>query len=424
LYSDEDHLLGNQTHDPYFKPDWDPVLFLNSCYIAHLCAIDRRLGESLGIYTDPETNGSHDWDTFTRFVRAGHTPVHIPEVLYSWRMHPNSCAGNIASKDYIFSSQQKVLRRYLDSVPGREKHALELSPLFKGTPDWRLMRQPHNPCPLTVIVLGGSNRSSSRHKVLETSEWPGHVAVGFPVHRSLRDLGRLVSRHAPRDGLVAFVSEGLEIQHPEWAWQALGLTELHRDLVLVGGRISSPEGVVTDAGRYLGYGRGCDCPDRGRPSAHLGYHAQMFKERSVDAVPLQLCVFKTEFLAELLANRRVLNQATLFSLPLWAGAAARRSGARVAYSPFLAARTSEDWLHRISEEDQRNFVRHNADVLGEAKYYPSHCDVSGMRAYRETSWQERLNHLDHQLTLSGIHPRKNLARPVRQPILLSDIRAA
>src|ERR1700683_3358576 len=105
LYSDEDHLLGNLTIDPYFKPGWDPVLFVNSCYIAHLCAIDRRLGERLGIYTDSETNGYHDWDSFTRFVRAGYTAVHIPEVLYSWRMHPNSTAANSASKDYIYTSQ-------------------------------------------------------------------------------------------------------------------------------------------------------------------------------------------------------------------------------------------------------------------------------------------------------------------------------
>jgi hypothetical protein len=424
LYSDEDHLLGNQTHDAYFKPDWDPVLFSNSCYIAHLCAIDRRLGESLEIYSDRETNGSHDWDSFTRFVKAGHTPVHIPEVLYSWRMHQSSCAGNIGSKDYIYSSQQKVLRRYLDSSPEKDKHSLELSPLFKGTPDWRFVRQQRSPCPLTAIVLGGSSGASRRHKVLESFDWPGHVAIGFSIHRSLRDLSRIVARHAQRDGLVAFVSESLEIQHSEWAWQALGLMELHSDLVLVGGRICSPEGTVTDAGRYFGYGRGCDCPDRGRPMANVGYHAQMHKERSVDAVSLQLCVFKAEFLADLLANRCVQNQATLFSLAMWAGAVARRNGARVAYSPFLAGRTSEDWQHRISEEDQRNFVRHNADVLCDSKYYPAHCDVTGARAYQESTYQARRTHLDNQFTLCGVHPQSISPRRIQRPILLTDVRAA
>ena len=414
LYSDEDHLVGNHTIDPYFKPDWDPVLLLNTCYIAHLCAIDRRLGEQLGIYTDSDTNGSHDWDTFTRFVTAGHAAVHVPEVLYSWRMHPNSTAGNIACKDYIYSSQQKVLQRYFESVPRRELYSVELSPLFKGTPDWRIRRKECSPSPLTVIVLGGSTRPDHRHKVLESFEWPGHAAIGFPLHDSPHDLARVVARHAPRDGLVAFVSDRVEIQEREWAWQALGLMELHSDVVLVGGRVHSPEGVVLDGARYLGYGRGCDCPDRGQPATFLGYVGQIAKEHSADAVSLQLCVFKTKFLSELLANQCLRKHATLFSLPMWAGAAARRSGARVAYSPFLTVKTSEDWMRRISEEDQRDFVRHNADLLSEAKYYSPHCDLSGARAFQESSMQARRDHLHNQLTLCGIHPEAVLRRASRK----------
>ena len=31
-----------------FKPDWDPVLFSNSCYTAHLSVVDRRMALALG----------------------------------------------------------------------------------------------------------------------------------------------------------------------------------------------------------------------------------------------------------------------------------------------------------------------------------------------------------------------------------------
>jgi len=70
LYTDEDKLDGNEPNWPYFKPDWDPVLFLNSCYIAHLGCFDRQLATELGVYTDQGCNGCHDWDTFTRFMLA------------------------------------------------------------------------------------------------------------------------------------------------------------------------------------------------------------------------------------------------------------------------------------------------------------------------------------------------------------------
>ncbi len=86
-YSDEDHLIGRRRVLPYFKPEWDPVLFANSAYIAHLGAIDRVRALELGVYSDDSAKGCHDWDTFVRFLAAGETPLHIPEMLYSWRMH-------------------------------------------------------------------------------------------------------------------------------------------------------------------------------------------------------------------------------------------------------------------------------------------------------------------------------------------------
>jgi hypothetical protein len=402
LYSDEDFLCGEWSLDPYIKPHWDPVLFLNSAYTAHLGVIDRRLGLSLGIYTDPTVDGSPDWDAFARFFAAGYSPVHIPEVLYSWRMHAGSTASNMSSKSHIHSSQQSVLNRYLETVGKSDQIAVELSPLFQGTPDWRFMRQQVAPCPLSVIVLGGSNRPGDRHPVLETLDWRGHIAIGFSLQRSLRDLAQVVSRHAQHDGLVAFVSDDLKIHHPEWAWQALGLIELHSDVAIIGGRICRPEGTVMDAGRQFGYGRGCDCPDRDRITSDPGYHAQMFKERSVDAVPIRFSVFKARFLCELLANRVLQKHATLCNLGPWAGAAARRRNLRVAYSPFLAATTSDDWSLRVSEADLREFVRYNSDVLNEARHYPAHLDATGERPYREARSSQRDRHLAKLYRVSGI----------------------
>ncbi|MBI5758148.1 MAG: glycosyltransferase, partial [Planctomycetales bacterium] len=109
LYSDEDHLLGRKFVLPYFKPDWDPVLFQSCAYIAHLGVFDRQLALELGVFSDLRMNGCHDWDTFERFRQAGHVPRHIPEVLYSWRMHSGSTAANINSKAYIRKSHRALL---------------------------------------------------------------------------------------------------------------------------------------------------------------------------------------------------------------------------------------------------------------------------------------------------------------------------
>lgn len=76
---------------PSFKPDWDPLLFLNACYIAHQGVMNRKLAWQLGLYTDPQAEGTPDGDSFCRFIGAGHEPVHIPEIVYS-SMHAQSTA--------------------------------------------------------------------------------------------------------------------------------------------------------------------------------------------------------------------------------------------------------------------------------------------------------------------------------------------
>ena len=109
LYTDEDKLSEAKCLDPISKPDWDPVLFLHSCYIAHLTIFKRKLALKLGVYTDKNSEGCHDWDTFIRFHNYRIEPKHIPEVLYSWRMHQGSTSSNIRSKNYITNSHQRTL---------------------------------------------------------------------------------------------------------------------------------------------------------------------------------------------------------------------------------------------------------------------------------------------------------------------------
>ena len=74
------------------------MLFLNSAYTAHVGVLDRRLALELDVYGDSATNSCPDWDAFLRFYLAGHEPVHVPEILYSWRMHAGSTSANMHSK--------------------------------------------------------------------------------------------------------------------------------------------------------------------------------------------------------------------------------------------------------------------------------------------------------------------------------------
>jgi SAM-dependent methyltransferase len=364
LYSDEDKIRDEHRRDPYFKPAWDPVLFLNSCYIAHLCAIDRRLALELGLYSDAAAEGCHDWDSFIRFMLAGYSPVHVPEVLYSWRMHGASAALNIESKPYLAASHQHVLGRFLAAQGAADRCRVAPNPLFKGTPDWWFRRDHSDARPLLSIVLGNDGVGALRR-----TSYPRHEVVGLPLTATPIDLSDVIRQHGEPGALVQLVAAGIELEGDEWPWEAIALMELHPDTVMVAGHVFDHNSRIIAAGEYFGIGGDCGCPDVGRPVQDPGYFAQMWKQRSVSAASTILAVTDGVFLDQALAATPP--GATLRFLGAWAGAHAARTHRRVVYSPHISGRGRLDraaWDREITSEERAAFRRLNADLIPELRF--------------------------------------------------------
>ena len=374
LYSDEDKIRDGAFQDEYLKPDWDPVLFLNSCYIAHLCAIDRELALKLGIYADRGAEGCHDWDTFTRFMLAGHTPVHVPEVIYSWRMHPASAALDINSKSYLYDSQEHVLRKYLAAQPDPERYRLRLSPHFNGLPDWWFERTRTDARPLLTVLLcqnpGTPAVRDHVEQLLSATGHPDHRVEAISIDSGLRTLAALATEQAARDGLVHLMVEGMQLDGDQWPYEILGLMERHPDTVMVGGCALNLAGQVVAAGEYLGFGGDCGCPDLGHQFGHPGYFGQLLKQRSVSAVSSMLAVVDAAFLVGVL-ERGGHPEMSLRFFGAWAGAYALRTRRRVVYSPFLIGRgdlNRAEWDGQINPSERAAFVRANRDILPDTRY--------------------------------------------------------
>lgn len=296
LYSDEDKVAGTRSSQPYFKPDFDPVLLSNSAYTAHLCFVHRERALQLGAYTDSEAEGSVDWDLFLRFVSAGHHPVHIPEVLYRWRIHPESTAEDSGAKNYIGRSQRRALWGFLSRHPAGADFEVVESPLLPGGAHFRLLRS--------------SSAEPLPHVVLDPAE------LADPL---------------PRDVRFVFVSASPVPR--EWILEASGIFELFPETVAVGGRLLGPSGKVIDADRHFGFAGGCLSPNAGRSIYDPGYFGQAFKQRSTTTVSTRAVAVDRDFLESLLAKSPL----TPYSL----GAKALGEGRRVVYSPYIAASVPE-----------------------------------------------------------------------------------
>jgi GT2 family glycosyltransferase len=113
LYSDEDKLnTAGRFTEARWKPDWSPNLLLCQNYVCHLLVLRRSLIESLGGMRS-EYDGSQDYDLVLRAADATDRIAHIPDSLYSWRMHEKSAASLGDNKPWAWMAAQRALGDWL-----------------------------------------------------------------------------------------------------------------------------------------------------------------------------------------------------------------------------------------------------------------------------------------------------------------------
>ena len=99
-YSDEALFEKTPEHPRvgHFKPDYAPEYLMAVNYICHLAVFKKELFEAVG-GERPECDGAQDHDLFLRLIDEmqrrdpAAKPVHVPQVLYYWRVHAASTSG-------------------------------------------------------------------------------------------------------------------------------------------------------------------------------------------------------------------------------------------------------------------------------------------------------------------------------------------
>jgi hypothetical protein len=392
MFTDEDKLVGGEAALPFLKPAWDPVLFANQCYTAHLGVVDRGLALELGAFSDRNAEGSPDWDCLMRFHIAGYDPVHLPEVLYSWRMHPASTAQNMDSKSYIHSSQRAVVERYRRSLPQPEHFDVELSPLFPGTPDWRMRRSRAAPRPALLLRLGQAASSVSPAEGDYPFSATSVVHGTSPPSRALE----AVPAWLPDEALVAVLDDRVRVIEPEWVWEALGIIERYPDTGVVGGRLFGGDDRIVSAGQVLGFETACGCPDEGRGIDDPGYSVWLLKQRSVDAVAAAMCVVTAGFLRHVV-QYGCPPEASWSGFGAWVGAHAARTGVRVVYSPFVSGRVKADAVVGMGDHERSRF----RGILPCDRWYARGFGLSLATNYRPVEAAERRLQIDAIAGVTG-----------------------
>jgi glycosyltransferase involved in cell wall biosynthesis len=114
FYSDEDKIdeEGNR-REPYFKPDWSPDTFRSSMYTCHLGVYRREIIEAIGGFR-AGYEGGQDYDLVLRFSQKTNKIMHIPRILYHWRMIAGSTALVNSEKNYAWEAGKTALKDALN----------------------------------------------------------------------------------------------------------------------------------------------------------------------------------------------------------------------------------------------------------------------------------------------------------------------
>jgi glycosyltransferase involved in cell wall biosynthesis len=115
LYCDEATFRdGNIDHfvTMHFKPDYAIDTLRANNYICHLSCFDRKLLEGEQLYRS-EYDGSQDHDMILRLTDKAKHIVHVPMLLYYWRSHAGSTAGNIGAKTYAIDAAKGAVADHL-----------------------------------------------------------------------------------------------------------------------------------------------------------------------------------------------------------------------------------------------------------------------------------------------------------------------
>ncbi|MBR1523588.1 MAG: glycosyltransferase [Lachnospiraceae bacterium] len=119
IYTDEDKYdTGKDRYlRPFRKPDFDSELLRSNNYVCHFLAVESRLAREVGGFRS-EFDGAQDHDFILRCTaRLERSQIaHIGRILYHWRIHTGSTAGDPAEKSYAHTAGKRAIEESLKDL--------------------------------------------------------------------------------------------------------------------------------------------------------------------------------------------------------------------------------------------------------------------------------------------------------------------
>ena len=276
LYSDEDVIdIKGKRLLPHFKPDYNPDYLCCVNYICHLVVVKRELLDRVGLLRK-EYDGSQDYDFLLRCTENTRNIRHVPRILYHWRSHEGSTAGNPDDKPYAVIAGEKALLAHY------ERLGIKAEVEYTGNPVVFRTRFAIEGNPRVSILIPNKDHTDDLEKcissIMEKSTWKNiqiiviennseeektyryyeEVQKRFPAvqvvvwdgpfnYSAINNFG---AKYADGDFLL-LLNNDTEVITPDWLESMMGYCQ-REDVGIVGAKLLYPDNTVQHAGVVVG----------------------------------------------------------------------------------------------------------------------------------------------------------------------------
>ena len=248
IYTDEDRIedVKSPRYGVFFKPDFSPYTLNSANYICHFSLFKKELMDKLGGFRS-EYDGSQDFDIVARASEETDKIVHIPKVLYHWRVHQNSTAGNAESKPYAYEVGKKVIKDHVKRMyntdveveDGLTPGSYELKYKVKGNPK------------VSVILDLKDVEEEIKNKIIDEVKKTTYSNYEIIItNKEIENINKAIEISSG-EYFIIFDENLIKIDKKDYIEQLLGICQ-DSNVAIVGTKLYNEQDLIEHAGIIIG----------------------------------------------------------------------------------------------------------------------------------------------------------------------------